>query len=100
MISLEFFNQDSMCQPGYCSSLVNKLKERFLTNERRMTDINNMKSKLLPSNEKTMICNMNSNNCFFFSDDVLRVYILYNLYYIILYVPLQCCCLKYHDHLY
>jgi len=40
-----------------------------------MTDINNMKNKLLPSNEKTMICNMNSNNNVFSSDDVLCVYI-------------------------
>lgn len=86
MISLEFLNQESMCQPGYCSNpLVNKVKERFLTNERRMTDINNMKNKLLPSDEKTMICNMNSNIITFFSsNDVLRVYICYIIYNVML----------------
>lgn len=52
-----------------------------------MTDINNMKNKLLPSDEKTMICNMNSNNYVFSSNDVLCVYIY--IYYIIYNVMLR-----------
>lgn len=64
--------------------------------EEWQNDVNNMKNKLLPSNEKTMICNMNSNNNVFSSDEVLCVYIYYNYYN----VMLRWCCLKYHDHLY